>query len=100
MISALLHILATKFFELARTPGFLPKLRALFIGRAPASSIAGLVIGAVIFAGAAWFEVRGEAVAWDVVTSIALSFIFGGRAVRRRRKRVEPRRPGDTETKP
>lgn len=95
VISAFLHIVVTKGIEVASTPGVTGKLRALFVGKAPRSSINGIIFGLSILAGGAVAECMGEQVAWDVVSGFATAAILGGRAMRGKKAAAK-----DAEVKP
>ncbi len=85
MISALLHIIIQKLFEVARTPGIGNKLAALFVGQHKATSIAGIVGFILLIASAAIAENQFAVVVdWQLVTTLAAGVLLGGRAARRR----------------
>lgn len=85
MISALLHIIIQKLFEVARTPGIGNKLAALFVGQHKTTSIAGLIGFVLIIAGAAIAEKQfAVAIDWQLITTLAAGVLIGGRAARRR----------------
>ncbi len=107
MISALLHIIIQKLFEVARTPGVGNKLAALFVGQHKASSIAGIVGFILIIAGAAIAEKQFAVVVdWQLITTLAGVVLLGGRAARHRKKKkpdnskAETQRIEPTEPKP
>lgn len=87
MISAILHVVVQKFFELCRTPGVGNKLAALFIGKHSASSIAGILGALCVLAAGSVAEHLGVAVDWQLVVGVAVTVLLGGRSARPRKKR-------------
>lgn len=90
MISAILHVLVTKFIEIGRTPGVTAKLHAFFVGKHAASSIAGIVAAVAVVACAAIVEHFGfYKPDWQLVTGCAVALILGGRGARKRKKQPD-----------